>query len=149
MSYLQLPTRKVQEENRQCTRYVEAGHWKHYCRATTWCRFCTSETHATQACRKYANFVRDNPIASIRRTTPVQEQRRSEPPCVNVLVQQQHQQGTDQRLLFPQPPTQQFQAPVVPTVETRNKHPLQRQSYLQRSSQDVKWDPRFQHPPPQ
>ena len=93
--------------------------------------------------------MRDNPIASIRRTTPVQEQRRSEPHCVNVLVQQQHQQGTDQRLLFPQPPTQQFQTPVVPTVETRNKHPLQRQSYLQRSSQDVRWAPSFQHPPPQ
>ena len=74
-SYLQLPTKKVQQgDNCFCTRCGEKGHWRRYCQATTWCRFCTSETHATQACRKYERFVRDNPIASSRRMTPVQDQ---------------------------------------------------------------------------
>ena len=68
-----------------------------------------SETHSTQACRSYANFVRDNLIASSRRTTPEQPQ----PPRV------QSQQGASMRQLFPQPQTQHFQVPVVPAVETR------------------------------
>ena len=76
--------------------------------------------------------------------TPVQEQRRPEPPCVNVPVQQQLQQGINQRQLFPYPPTQRFQATVVPPVETRDVQcPLQQQLHLQRSSKDVRWDPRF------
>ena len=126
MSYLQLPTRVAQEDNKLCTRCGEAGHWKCYCRVTTWCRFCTSEMHATQACRKYANFIRDNPIVSSRRTTLVQEQRRTEPPQVNISVQQQYQHETDQRQLFPHPPTQCFQAPEIPPMEMRNvQHPLQ------------------------
>ena len=32
------------------------------------------DTHATQACRKYEKFVKDNPIASSRRNTPIQVQ---------------------------------------------------------------------------
>ena len=129
MLYLQLPTRTAQEDNRVCTRCGEAGHWRRYCRATTWCRFCTSETHTTQACRKYANFVRDNPIASSRRTTPVQEQRRSvqlEPHGIHIPVRQQYQQVIEQRHAFPKPPMQWFQAPVIPPIETRNVQcPLQ------------------------
>ena len=78
ISYLQLPMRLAQENNKVCTKCGEMGHWKHYCRNTTWCKFCTSDTHATQACRRYANFIRDNPTAFSRRTTPVQEQRSSE-----------------------------------------------------------------------
>ena len=73
VSYLQLPIKKSQEEKR-CSRCGETGHWRCFCRATTWCNFCTSETHATQACRRYANFVRDNLIASSRRTTHVQHE---------------------------------------------------------------------------
>ena len=53
--------------------------------------------------------MRDNPIASSRRTTPEQP----EPYRV------QPQQEMDMRQLFPQPPTQRFQAPVVPLVEAR------------------------------
>ena len=52
ISYFQLPTRTAQESNKVCMKCSEAGHWKHYCRATTWCKFCTSKTHATQACRR-------------------------------------------------------------------------------------------------
>ena len=81
MSYLQLPTRKTTEDNRFCSKCGDPGHWKRYCQATTWCQFCTSETHATQACRRYANFVRDNPIVSSRRMTPKQpEPHRIQPP---------------------------------------------------------------------
>ena len=116
VSYLQFPTRKVPEDNRLCTKCGEPGHWKHYCQEAMWCRFCMSEIHTTQACRRYANFVQDNPIVSSRRMTPVQPER----------PQVQPQQGIDMRQLFPQPPTQRFQAPVVPPVETRNTQcPLQ------------------------
>ena len=73
MSYLQLPVKR-KEENRFCTRCGEMGHVKHYCQAATWCKFCTSDTHATKACRRYEKFVKDNPIASSRRNTPVQVQ---------------------------------------------------------------------------
>ena len=58
--------------------------------------------------------MRDNPIASSRRTTPKQP----EPHRV------QPQQGIDMRQLFPQPPTQHFQAPVVPPIEARGMQHL-------------------------
>ena len=113
ISYLQLPTRTAQESNKVCMKCGGTGHWKRYCRNTTWCKFCTSEMHATQACRRYANFIRDNPIASSRRTTPVQEQRRVEPLQPNVPVTQQCQHEVNRRQLFPHPPTQHFQAPEI------------------------------------
>ena len=74
VSYLPLPVKK-KEENRFCTRCGEMGHGKRYCQAATWCKFCTLDTHTTKACRRYEKFVRDNPIASSRRNTPVQEQK--------------------------------------------------------------------------
>ena len=74
VSYLQLPVKR-KEENRFCTRCGEMGHGRRYCQAATWCKFCTSDTHATQACRRYEKFIKDNPIASSRRNTPVQEQK--------------------------------------------------------------------------
>ena len=61
MSYLQLPSKRVQqEETRLCSRSGETGHWKCYCQASTWCKFCSTGTHSTKACRRYANFVKDN-----------------------------------------------------------------------------------------
>ena len=74
VSYLQLPVKR-KEENHFCTRCGEMEHGQRYCQATTWCKFCSSDTHATQACRKYEKFVKDNPIASSRRNTLVQGQR--------------------------------------------------------------------------
>ena len=71
VSYLQLPVKR-KEENHFCTRCGEMGHGQCYCQANTWCKFCTSDTHAMQACRKYETFVKDNPIVSSRRNTPVQ-----------------------------------------------------------------------------
>ena len=55
MSYLPLPVKR-KEENRFCTRCGEMGHVRHYCQAATWCKFCISDTHATQACRRYEKF---------------------------------------------------------------------------------------------
>ena len=49
VSYLQLPVKR-KEENRFCTRCSEMGHGRRYCQVATWCKFCTSDTHATQAC---------------------------------------------------------------------------------------------------
>ena len=61
-SYLQLPVKR-KEENRFCTRCGEMGHGRCYCQVATWCKFCTLDTHATQACRRYEKFAKDNPIA--------------------------------------------------------------------------------------
>ena len=125
MSYLQLPTRNAQQEDSHlCTRCGKKGHWRCYCQVSTWYKFCTSGTHLTQACRRYANFVKDNLIACNRRMRLVQEQRKLVQ-CnpINVNVQQQE---VDQKQLFPHPPTQRFQPLVVPPVETRNiQCPLQ------------------------
>ena len=111
VSYLQLPVKR-KEENHFCTRCGEMGHGKRYCQAATWCKFCTSDTHATKACRRYEKFVRDNPIASSRRNTPVQEQK------IAVNVQESNQQP-----LFPNPPVQRFNAPVIPQIGTNNLAP--------------------------
>ena len=160
LSYLQLPVKR-KEENRFCTRCSEMGHGRCYCQAATWCQFCTTDTHATQACRRYEKFVRDNPIASSRRNTPVQEQKIA----VNI-------QGSNQRPLFPNPPVQRFNAPVIPQIGTNNlapqveeresrehsqkspqnqirgtRVPMSAQLPHQRSCQDVRMDPRYQKPP--
>ena len=74
VSYLQLPVKR-KEEKHFCTRCGEMGHGRRYCQAATWCKFCTLDTHATQACQKYEKFVKDNPIASSRRNTPVLKQK--------------------------------------------------------------------------
>ena len=125
VSYLQLPMGKTADQ-RVCSKCGNPGHWRKYCQSTTWCRFCTSGTHATRACKRYSNFVKDNPIASSRRTTP-------EHPVKS-------QQG------FPQPPTQHFQAPVIPSTEGGNQRV--KQPRMQPNSQDVRTDPHFRHPPP-
>ena len=106
VSYLQLPVKR-KEENRFCTRCGEMGHGQRYCQAATWCKFCTSDTHATQACRRYEKFVKDNPIASSRRNTLVQGQKTA----VNT-------QESNQRPLFPNPPVQCFNPPVIPQIGT-------------------------------
>ena len=72
-SYLQLLVKKKQE-NHFCTRCGEMGHGRRYCQVNTWCKFCITDTHATQACRKYEKFVKDNPIVSSRKNTLVQVQ---------------------------------------------------------------------------
>ena len=66
VSYLQLPIKK-KDQNRFCTRCGIMGHGRRYCQVNTWCKFCITDMHATQACRKYEKFVKDNPIASSRR----------------------------------------------------------------------------------
>ena len=162
VSYLQLPVRR-KEENHFCTRCGEMGHGKRYCQTATWCKFCITDTHATQACRKYEKFVKDNPIASSRRNTPVQVQ--GQRVTVNT-------QKPTQRPLFPHPPTQRFNLTVILHMATNNlaprveecesrehsqnspqnqiqevRTPMSKQLPHQRSCQDVRMDPRYQKPP--
>ena len=162
VSYLQLPVKK-KEENRFCTRCGEMGHGRRYCQVNTWCKFCITDTHATQACRKYEKFVKDNPIASSRRNTPVQTQ--GQRATVNP------QEGPQQPL-FPHPPVQCYNPTVIPQIvrhsltpqeESREsrKHsrkspqnqikevrtPMSKPLPHQRSCQDVRMDPRYQKPP--
>ena len=160
VSYLQLPVKRRQE-NRFCTRCGEMGHGKRYCQAATWCKFCTADTHAIQACRRYEKFIRDNPIVSSRRTTPAQEQK------IAINIQESHQ-----RPLFPNLPVQCFNAPVIPQIGTNNlalqveeresrehsrKSPpnqtretkalMSAQCPHQGSCQDIRMDPCYQKPP--
>ena len=120
------------------------------------------DTHATQACRKYEKFVKDNPIASSRRNTPVQVQ--GQRAAVNP-------QEPTQRPLFPNPPMQRFDPTVIPHMATHTLEPQRKerdfkehsrkspQNQLkevrtsmsklphQRSCQDIRMDPRYQRPP--
>ena len=161
VSYLQLPVKK-KEENRFCTRCGEMGHGQRYCQVNTWCKFCTTDTHATQACHKYEKFVNNNPIASSRRNTPVQVQ--GQRAAVST-------QEPTQRPLFPHPPVQHFNLMVIPCVATNTLVPQEKECDFkehsrnspqnqmkevcmsmskpphQRSCQDVRMDPRYQKPP--
>ena len=85
------------------------GHGRHYCQVNTWCKFCITDTHATQACRKYEKFVKDNPIASSRRNTLVQVQGQR----ATVNPQERPQQP-----LFPHPPVQRYKPTVIPQIGT-------------------------------
>ena len=162
VSYLQLPIKK-KEENRFCTRCGEMGHRRRYCQVNTWCKFCITDTHATQACRKYEKFVKDNPIASSRRNMPVQVQ--GQRATVNP------QEGPQQPL-FPHPPVQRYNLTVIPQIAMRNltsqveerksrehsrKSPqsqmkeawslMSKKFPHQMSCQDVRMDPCYQKPP--
>ena len=162
VSYLQLPVKK-KEENRFCTRCGEMGHGRRYCQVNTWCKFCITDTHATQACRKYEKFVKDNPIASSRRNTPVQTQGQR----ATVYPQERPQQP-----LFPHPPVQRYNPTVIPQIvrhsltpqeESRESRehsrkspqtqikevwtPMSKPLPHQRSCQDIRMDPRYQKPP--
>ena len=162
MSYLRLPVKK-KEENHFCTRCGEMGHGRCYCQVNTWCKFCITDTHATQACHKYEKFVKDNPIASSRRNMPVQVQ--GERATVNP-------QELPQQPLFPRPPVQRYNLTVIPQIarhsltmqdeecESREhsrkspqnqikevQTPMSKPLPHQRSCQDVHMDPRYQKPP--
>ena len=139
------------------------GHGRRYCQVNTWCKFCITDTHATQACRKYEKFVKDNPIASSRRNTPVQVQ--GQRAAVNP------QEGPRQPL-FPHPPVQCYNPTVIPQIAMHNLTPqdeerksrehsqkspqnqmkevltlMSKQFPHQMSCQDVRMDPRYQKPP--
>ena len=162
VSYLQLPVKK-KDQNRFCTRCGIMGHGRRYCQVSTWCKFCITDTHATQACRKYEKFVKDNPIASSRRNTPIQ-------------VQGQRVTGNPrdqpQQPLFPHPPVQRYNPMVIPRMQMHNVTPqrekresrehsrispqhqmrevqstMSKQLPRQRNCQDVRMDPRYQEPP--
>ena len=162
VSYLQLPAKK-KEENHFCTRCGEMGHGRRYCHVNTWCKFCVMDTHAMRACRKYEKFVKDNPIASSRRNTPVQVQGQR----ADVNPQERPQQP-----LFQHPPVQRYYPMVIPQKTMHNltpqdeeresrehsrkspqnqmkeiRTPVLKQFPHQRSSQDVRMDPRYQKPP--
>ena len=76
-------------------------------KSTHGANFCITDTHATQACRKYEKFVQDNPIASSRRNTPVQVQGQR----VTVNPRDQPEQPQP---LFPHPPVQRYNPTVIP-----------------------------------
>ena len=123
--YLQLPVKR-KEENHFFTRCGEMGHGRRYCQAATWCKFCTSDTHGTQACRRYEKFVKDNPIASSRRNTLVQGQKTA----VNT-------QESNQQPLFPNLLVQHFNPPVIPQIGTNTLGPQAEEREFREHSQKL------------
>ena len=139
------------------------GHRRRYCQVNTWCKFCITDTHATQACHKYEKFVKDNPIASSRRNTPVQVQ--GQRAAVNP-------QERPQQPLFQHLPVQRYNPTVIPQIAMHNLTPQEeerksrehsqklpqnqmkevqtlmlKQFPHQKSCQDVRMDPHYQKPP--
>ena len=90
------------------------GHGRRYCQVNTWCKFGIMDTHATQACRKYEKFMKDNPIASSRRNTPVQVGGH------RMAVDPQEQ---TQQTLFPYPPVQCHNPTGIPQTAAQNLTP--------------------------
>ena len=67
-SYMQLPP--VGQDSRICLKCGEQGHMKRQCLANMVCDFCVTRSHATLACRTYANFVKDHLLTSSRKNMP-------------------------------------------------------------------------------
>ena len=67
-SYMQLPL--VGQDSKICGKCGEQGHMKRQCLANVTCDFCKTRSHATLACRTYANFVKEHPLMSSRKNTP-------------------------------------------------------------------------------
>ena len=74
MSYLQLPVKKKEGKPLLYQMWRNGDTEDVIVKSTHGAKFCITDTHATQASRKYEKFVKDNPIASSRRNTPVQTQ---------------------------------------------------------------------------
>ena len=64
---MQLP---ATSQDKICDRCGEQGHLKRQCRTEVTCEFCKRRSHATLACRTYANFVREHPLTSSRKKNP-------------------------------------------------------------------------------
>ena len=88
-SYMPLPSGRQQivleqfsinntTDIRLCYRCGEEVHIRKYCNTNVHCEVCKSYTHHTSVCRSYANFMRAHPMASSRRTSPVQANRQQE-----------------------------------------------------------------------
>ena len=67
-SYMQLP--QVGQDSKICRKCSEQGHVKRQCLANMTCDFCKTRSHATLACRTYANFVKEHLLTSSRKNTP-------------------------------------------------------------------------------
>ena len=67
-SYMQLSP--VGQDSKICGKCSEQGHVKRQCLANVICYFCKTRSHATLACRTYANFMKEHPLTSSRKNTP-------------------------------------------------------------------------------
>ena len=108
------------------------GHKRRYCQVNTWCKFCITDTHATQTCRKYEKFVKNNPITSSRRNTPVQVQ--GQRSAVNP-------QERPQQPLFPHPPVQCYNLTVIPQIAMHNWTPQEEKRESREHSQKITTKP--------
>ena len=139
-SYLCLPIPQEHTAVRKCWRCGEEGHSKKECNRQVSCTFCQVYSHATQACKKYASFVRNSQGMSSKRTTPIQADARMQG------LGRQGQRHVMNNYL-------RFQPPVVPPVirppvitQMAQAPPYPRQPLPQtlgKSLQDVRDDPNY------
>ena len=134
-SYIQIPRtlEYTKGKTKLCWRCGEAGHSKRVCKNYVYCEICQNYSHATQACFRYENFVRNNPVASSHVTSPVNNYER------NIQGRQiqkpQHAMGRQNVAHF-----LRFQPPVVPRKLPKAQYSMQREN---QSNQDVRCDPQF------
>ena len=139
-SYLRLPIPQENTTVRKCWRCGEEGHSKKGCNQQVSCTFCQVYSHVTQACKKYASFVRNSQGMSSKRTTPIQAGIRAQgPPMQGPWYMTNHYPHFQPPVVPPmvRPPviTQMAQAPSYP------RQPLQQASH--KSLQDVRDDPNY------
>ena len=67
-SYMHLPLEG--QEVKMCSKCGGQGHVKRQCRTNVTCDFCKTKSHATMACRTYANFIKEHPLTSSGKNTP-------------------------------------------------------------------------------
>ena len=84
MSYLQLPSRKFQEQRRQlvnydkeedlswCNKCGKPGHIQAFCMARVYCYYCRMRSHNNMACWNQQIHERIEPFSSSRQTSPIQ-----------------------------------------------------------------------------
>ena len=129
-SYMHLPT--TGQDNKIYGKCGEQGHVKRQCRTNVVCDFCKTRSHATLACRTYANLVKEHPLMSSRKNTPEKFQ-------TEIYVNQVLARRVEQEL-------RKWQIEVGPTgkpplPQARRQHAAQPQQYPiqgQTYSQDVR-----------
>ena len=127
---LQLPVKK-KEENHFCTRCGEMGHGRRYCQANYMVQILQHRIHMLhKPAGQYEKFVKDNPIVSSRRNTPVQVQ--------GQRASVKYTENQAQRPLFPHPPVQRFNPTVLPRMATNTWDPPAKGTRFQRTFSEIR-----------
>ena len=139
------------------------GHGRRYCQVKTWCQFCITDTHATQACRKYKKNC-ERQSHSVKQKKHTGTGTRAESNCKSMRPTSTTIVPTSTyAMLQPDGDTAGANAQLTLQGEKRKSRehsrkspqnqmkevqtPMSEQLPHQRSCQDVCMDPSYQEPP--